>query len=54
VDRAGHVIHTAETRTRREFFVTAKRQLGRLGMRRVDNVVFSIRETVVRTRVGWH
>jgi hypothetical protein len=45
------VIHTAETRTSREFFITAKRQLGRLGIRREDNVVVNIRETVVRTGV---
>jgi hypothetical protein len=51
VDRTGHVIYTAEARTRRECFVTAKRQLGRLGMRREDNVVVNIRETVVRTGV---
>jgi hypothetical protein len=51
VDRTGHVIHTAETRTRTECFVTAKRQLGRLRMRREDDVVVNIRETVVRTGV---
>ena len=51
MDRTGHVIHTAERKTRREFFVTAKRQLGRLGMRREDNVVVNIRDTVVRTGV---
>jgi hypothetical protein len=51
VDRTGHVIHTAETRTRRERSVKAKRQLGRLGMRREDNVVANNGETVVRTGV---
>lgn len=51
MDRTGHVIHVSETRTRRECFVTAKRQLGKLGMRREDNVVVNIRETVMTTGV---
>ena len=39
MDRTGHVIHMSETRTRRECFVAAKRQFGKLGMRQEDNVV---------------
>jgi len=49
VDRTGHVIHTRDKKS--YWIVTAKRQLGRLGMRREDNVVVNIKETVVRTGV---